>query len=278
MFLKLGQTYYASLKVADHNGRPVNDDIPMMTVQDKQTKEYYNGVEWQKQQIGVAMICVGDGAYTSQFTPDRVGEFTVLVESARYGNSNTESVEVYDAVQAQHLWQKGVNYNVEYSDPANQAKAVFCTIADERTGEYWTGYTWQREEAVLTMTHIGNGKFSYAFAPKEIGDYLICITCDKTQYQYLLQVVESAENIPPVIVTNRTLLSLDGSDSTVIADNEFPIAGADIKVYDPATKEIVARTQTNTDGEWQLMLKPGVWQFLFEKDGYISVAFERTVS
>ena len=276
MFLKLGQTYYASLQVHDHNGTPVNDDIPMMTVQDKQTKEYYNGVLWQKQPISIAMMCVGGGSYTGQFTPNKAGEFTVTAESGRYGMSSVESVEVYDTVQATHSWQKGIKYSVEYS--AKQVTEVSCEIISNDTGEYWTGLTWQAGEIAVPMTHVGNNKFSYTFVPQSTGEYLIRILCDGSQYQYMLNVVESAENIPPVIVTNQTLLSLDGSDSTVIAGNGFPLSGADVKVYDIATGEVAARTQTNSDGEWQLVLKPGVWQFLFEKDGYVSVSFERTVS
>lgn len=276
MFLKLGQTYYATLNVSDYNGAPVNNDIPLMTIQNMQTSEYYNGACWQKQQIGLALRCVGNGAYSNQFTPDDTGEFLITIESKRYNIAKTETVEVYNTISGVQRWRNGTKYIVTYH--ATTKYKPVCMISSEDTGEYWSGTTWKTEPIKLQMSDSGNKHFEYTFVPKEVGKYCVTIEEGKSrQYHYTLEVTDDAEDIAPVIVTNYTLLSLDGSDSTVVADNEFPISGADVIVYDLSSKEVVAKTQTNSSGEWQLMLKPGVWQFVFQKDGYISVAFERKV-
>lgn len=278
MFLKLGNTYYAELNVVDSNGRKVDDDIPLMKIQDIDTKEYFNGVVWQKSQIALALMCVGDGVYTNEFTPDRVGRVQITLESSKYNCSKIDQIEVYEEVNDKHNWQCGRKYVVEYTVPKKIDGDLYCTIAKEDSGKYFTGYTWQTHPASLPLVSMGNGKYGYSFTPKELGAYCISIVCGEVQYHYILNVVERAKNLAPVIVTNSSLLSLDGSDSTVIADNGVPIDKAEVIVYDPESKEIIAKTETNSAGEWQMMLEPGIWQFLFQKDGYISISFERTVA
>lgn len=278
MFLKLGNTYYAELDVADSSGRKVDDDLPLMTIQDIDTKEYYNGVVWQKAQIALGLMPAGNGVYYNEFTPDRAGNIKVTLESTKYNCSKIEQIEVYEEVNDKHNWQCGKKYVIEYSAPRKVDGALYCTIAREDTGEYWDGYKWSERTISLPLEKMGNSKYGYPFTPKELGSYCITIVCGKQQYHFILNVVESAKNVPPVIVTNNSLLSLDGSDSTVIADNGVPVDKAEVVVYDPATKEVVAKTSTNQAGEWQLMIEPGVWFFTFQKDGYISISFERTVS
>ena len=278
MFLKLGNTYYAELDVVDSTGRKVDDDLPSMTIQDVDTKEYYNGVVWQQAQIALVLIPAGNGVYYNQFTPDRPGNIKVTLESTKYNCSKIEQIEVYEDVNDKHNWQVGKKYIIEYSVPREIEGSLYCTIAKEDTGEYWDGYKWNTNQISLPLSSMGSGKYGYTFTPKELGAHCITIVCGKQQYHYILNVVETAENLAPVIVTNSSLLSLDGSDSTVVADNGVPVDKAEVVVYDPSTKEVVARTSTNQAGEWQLMVEPGIWFFTFQKDGYVSISFERTVS
>lgn len=278
MFLKLGNTYYAELDVVDSTGRKVDDDLPLMTVQDIDTKEYYNGVVWQKAQIALALMPAGNGVYYNEFVPDREGNIKVTLESTKYNCSKIEQIEVYEEVNDKHNWQCGRKYIIEYSVPRKVDGALYCNIANESTGEYWDGYKWNTNVISLPLSPISGGKYGYSFTPKEVGAYCITVVCGDKQYHYILNVVETAKNIAPVIVSNNSLLSLDGSDSTVIADNGVPVDKAEVIVYDPDTKEVVAKTSTNQAGEWQLLLEPGVWFFTFQRDGYVSISFERTVS
>lgn len=278
MFLKLGDTYYAELNVVDSNGQKRDDDLPTMTIQDIDSKEYFNGVVWQTNQIALTLRCVGNGLYIGEFEPDRAGRVQVKLESVKYNCSKIDQIEIYEEINDSHQWSCGKAYTIEYTPSKDVEGDLYCTIAKEDSGFYFTGTTWKKCQTKLPLTPMNAGKYGYKFTPRDLGTYCISIVCGNTKYHYILEVVEDAKNLPPVIVTNASLLSLDGTDSTVIADNGVPIDKAEVTVYDPVSKEIVAKTSTNMAGEWQLMLEPGIWQFLFQKDGYISISFEREVS
>lgn len=278
VFLRLGHTYYAELLVEDANGQRIDDDIPLMRIQNAQTKEYYNGVTWRGSETALALQGIGNGLYVGQFTPEEEGTFNVTLSSQTYHVTKIDVIEVYSSIDDKHEWRVDTKYPIEYIAPTELERGVYCTIASESSGKYYTGYTWENRKVDIPLQYLGNGKYSYVFTPTEIGDYNITIVAGGQQFCYILSVKEHSANIPPVHVSNYSLLSLDGSDSTVLSDKGVPIDKVSVVAYDVKTKEVVARTQTNSLGEWQMLMTPGTWQFVFEKDGYIAVSFERVVS
>ena len=82
---------------------------------------------------------------------------------------------------------------------------------------------------------------------------------------------------PIVKITNKVFKNQDGTDTTILDSNKNPLPGVKITCYDMKTKDVVAVTQSDSNGAWEMYVKHGSYFFTFEKDGYISVSFERTV-
>lgn len=95
--------------------------------------------------------------------------------------------------------------------------------------------------------------------------------------EYILRVLESSTELPPVQVSNKTIKYVDGSDTTVMDERGMTIQACKVTAYDMDTKNVCAVSQTNRQGEWSMALKPGNYLFLFERDKYVSVSLERRV-
>lgn len=274
MFLKVNDVYYASITVADANNNPVDNDTPVMTIYDVEENQYYNGLSWSPTITELVLAGVGNGVYQSQFVADKTGTFKISITSRDYNISITDTLEVYDTNVATYHWQTGTLYTIEYN--CAQHLSPTCIIVRGEDHKYYNGRSWQ-DEIKENLMVLANGTRKFSFIPDVDGDYGITIKCEDSEFYYVLQASSIAENIAPVLVSNQTLRSLDGTDAKVIDAKGLPLSGASITAFNPVTKEVVGKTTTNHTGDWSMLLKPGKWHFLFEKQGYISVGFERTV-
>ena len=274
MFLKVNSTYYASITITDVNNNPVDNDAPTMTVYDVKNNLYYNGLSWSAGITELVLTGVGNGVYQSQFVADKTGTFKISIVSRNYNIAETEVLEVYDTDVATYQWQTGTLYAIDYNCTGDSSPT--CVILRGEDHQYYADGNWQDDLKENSMSLV-NGAHKFSFTPDIDGEYGITIKCENSEFYYVLQASSVAANIAPVLVSNQTLRSLDGTDSMVLDAKGVPLSGVSVTVFDPASKEIVGKTTTNYSGEWSLLLKPGKWHFLFEKQGYISVGFERTV-
>jgi hypothetical protein len=274
MFLKVNSTYYASIRVTDVNGNPVDNDTPTMTVYDMKENLYYNGLSWSQGITELVLAGVGNGIYQSQFIAEKTGTFKISITSRNYDISVIDMLEVYDGNIATYQWQTGTLYTVEYN--CTEHSAPTCTILRGEDHQYYVDGAWQGTMQENTMSYV-NGTHKFSFVPDIDGEYGITVKCGDSEFYYVLQASSIAENIAPILVSNQTLKSLDGTDSCLLDAKGVPLSGVSVTVYNPASKEVAGKTTTNYAGEWSMLLKPGKWHFLFEKQGYISVGFERMV-
>lgn len=274
MFLKLGSTYYATLTVTDSNENMIDNDTPTMTVYDLNNNLYYNGLSWAAGLTELVMTGIGSGIYQSQFVCDKVGSFRVTLNSRNYGITKTESIEVYNTDVAEYQWQTGVLYNINYDSLSSDVPV--CSISRDSDGKYLSSNEWVNEYTEQNMVKV-NESYKFSFTPPNDDSYGITVKCGESQFYYILKSMSVAENIAPVLVTNQTLKSLDGSQSDVVDHKGIPISGVTVTAFNIQSKEVVGKAVTNSSGEWSMLLKPGTWQFLFEKQGHISVGFERMV-
>lgn len=166
---------------------------------------------------------------------------------------------------------------------------VVATIKDKIKEKFFNGLFWVESQCELIIPHKENGIYAIDFIPEEVSIYEIEIK-SKTyslSSKITMQVTDDLtadDNIdedmsynPIIKLTNKLLKNQDGTDTTILDANNNPMVGVTITCYDSKTKDVVAVAQSDTNGAWQMILKHGTYFFTFEKDGYITVAFERTV-
>ena len=131
------------------------------------------------------------------------------------------------------------------------------------------------------------GIYSFDFIPEQVSFFEIDLKSNSHSIASK-EIIESIEDIdedidsemsynPIVKITNKVFKNQDGTDTTILDSNRNPLPGVRIACYDMKTKDVVAVTQSDPNGEWEMYVRHGSYFFTFEKDGYISVSFERTV-
>lgn len=166
---------------------------------------------------------------------------------------------------------------------------VVATIEDKSNKKFFNGLFWVDGECGLMIPHVGDGVYSIYFIPEQVSVYEIKIqsrTYSISKHETIQSVtdlegddVDNDMSYSPITkITSRNFKNQDGTDTTIVDINNKPVAGVKITCYDAKTKEVVAVSQSDTKGDWEMIIKHGVYFFTFEKDGYITVSFERTVS
>lgn len=276
MLVEVNTSYTASITVFDENGYRVSDDSPYITIKNSST-QYWNGVMWQLDEFRLLMEPMSSGVYVYDFVPAEAGEFTLTSVSANYNITKEVVITAYSPSAAICKWQVNLPYLFKYGKVLGIDIVPTISIARETDGLYWDGAEWRDKPISMEMNLIDESdSFTYKFIPATVDRYLVVITSGDKQIPFTLNVVDQADDIPPVIVSSETLPSLDGSNSLCVSDKGMPLQGVSITVYSKS-REIIATTMSNSDGSWSIMIRPGRYTFIFEKAGFISVGFERSV-
>lgn len=277
MLIKLGQSYNISLLVTDTNSNRVSNDTPITIIKDIETNKYWNGISWSDTATNIMLSYIDNGVYLYTFNPDKIGTFQISTTSSMYGISKTESIEVYSGDIALYNWVVNNLFTISFADTNNIGSAK-VSIFDTNTNLYFDGVSlWGETPIQIPMFSLEQNIYTCGFTPVSVSLYLITITSGDIQQIYNLNVQSTGDNVQPIVVGSSNLFYNDGTDSVVLSENNLPLVGVQISAYDFSTKELVSRTVTNSDGNWSLVLKPSKYLFMFEKDGYTTVSFERTV-
>lgn len=183
------------------------------------------------------------------------------------------------------MLQLGESYTIEMDvfnidGEAVPDAEVFCVIKNKANGQYFNGVFFTENETELSMKHDKNGKYSLIFSPNFCSIFEITTKC--SEYN-LIEVnnVEVYENqnfdSVPIMINQDNFESQNGTDSVICDEKLNPIMGVKINVYKKENGELVAVSQSDSEGHWNLMIPKGEYIFLFEKDGFITASFERTV-
>jgi hypothetical protein len=274
MFLQLGQAYTPSIEIIDTSGFPVTMDTPVAVIKKIDTNEYWNGFMWQKQPFHIIMVHVADGVYTTTFIPDNVGLYQIFCKSETYNKSNSVILEVAEENAAKFLWTVNMPFNIICKgNPTDISKNL--KIIRTSDNSFWNGSSWVQNESYIEMKLIiDTCIFSYTFTPDTIGSYSFLLD---SQVMYMLEVVASSQDLQPVIVNNNSLLTAEGTDTTIITTDGIFLSGVQVSAISVDTKQLIAKTISNIEGGWNLVLTPGNYFFTFEKNGYISVGFQKAV-
>jgi hypothetical protein len=116
-----------------------------------------------------------------------------------------------------------------------------------------------------------------SFVPDQLCDYIIDIQDKDITISYIVTATTDGGTINPVTIGSYSLDALDGSDSIVLDRLGTPLNEVKVTIYDISNNNVAFTTFTNDRGEWQATVLPGTYFFSFEKDGYISMGFEKAV-
>ena len=64
MFVKINESYIISFTVVSKTGNKITNDTPYCIIQDIETKQYYNGLFFEDEEIRLQMTYSADGVYT----------------------------------------------------------------------------------------------------------------------------------------------------------------------------------------------------------------------
>jgi hypothetical protein len=276
MFLQLGETYTPSIRITDSLGLPITTDNPIATIKNTQTNEYWNGFMWQNSVFNILLIHTAGGVYTARFTPDKTGVFQAICKSNQYSKTSTEIIEVLDSSIPTYSWPVNTSFDINFicNDTDLRAEAI---ITNDGNNTFWNGISWESVKSSVQLNKITEGAFTYSFIPDVAGKYSISVESESNKSFYIVEASDSGESIAPVIVNNHSLLTADGSDTTIITKNGLPLVGVQVSAFKSDTKELVINTVSDESGGWNLVLPPGSYFFIFEKSGYVSVGFEKAV-
>lgn len=160
---------------------------------------------------------------------------------------------------------------------------VKAVIQDISSQKYFNGLFWIDQEAEIIIPHKNNGEYAMIFKPDYASTFKLVISSE--QYDLVeTQIIQFysggiiPDGVTPVKLDQDNFKNQDGTDTTILDVNGKPLVGVKISCYNKETKEVVAVSQSNDFGEWAMIIPEGYYFFVFEKDGYLSVSFERTVT
>jgi uncharacterized protein YraI len=279
MIKKVGETLTMSLTVTS-SGAPVTTDTPYVHIKDVHTSQYYNGLTWQTDPFNLYMTHVSNGVYVYRWLLLTSGAFTLTATSATYGSTATVDVNVYSESESTYPWIMTEPYVAQFAPKTPGASVISIRNS---SGLYWNGSTFVETETFNSMTLATPDDviYNYSMTFPVVGKYVICCQTEAAFSDNLLfelNVLASEEDISPVVVANSTLVSVDGSDSTLLDETGTPLSGVTVEAYSSATKQLIESTTSARDCGWSMYLKPGRYIFNFIKEGYQRQGFEREVS
>lgn len=165
---------------------------------------------------------------------------------------------------------------------------VVATIEDKSNNKFFNGLFWVDGECGLMIPHVGDGVYSIYFIPEQASVYEIKIQSRAysiSRHETIQGVTNLEEEdidndmsyTPITKITSSNFKNQDGTDTRIVDINNNPVSGVKVTCYDANTKEVVAVSQSDINGDWEMIIKHGTYFFTFEKDGFITVSFERTV-
>lgn len=276
MFVKVNQIYTATLLVMDINNNRVLTDTPVAIVKNIQNNMYFNGIAWQTSMAQLVMPHVANGVYSKQVSFAESGVYRVTTRSDMYSVEKVDTIEVYDGNLMRYSWLVGSSFMAKYEGLSN-SEVVQVRIMRNTDAMFWNGTAWTLTDTMLPMPLLSGNIYAYSFIPGTEGEYAITITSGDKELFYIIEAASTGDNVAPIFIDRATFRSLDGTDSTTVDQAGNKLSNVTVSVFDSATKEVVAKTISNSSGEWNMMIKPGEYYFMFEKDGYMSVGFERMV-
>ena len=279
MFVRINTDYSISLLVTDISGNRITTDSPTVAIRDVQNNTYWNGIAWQPTMANIVMNHIANGVYNSVFVPSSVGIYEITCQSEIYNITRIESIEVYDDTIAKYDWKVNTTFTVSFSKLSELDNPV-ASVCKEAPHLFWSGTEWTATEIKIPMNLLIGGVFICQFTPDEAGEYVVNVNSQNGQeilYAINASVEADADSILPVAINNYNFKSQDGSDSTLVDESQIAVNTVSVTCFDTNTQLVVSKATSNIKGEWNMLIKPGKYFFVFAKDGYISVSFERSV-
>jgi hypothetical protein len=262
--------------VTDINNNRILNDTPVVIIQNTQNNMYFNGITWQSSIAQLVMPHIADGVYSKSITFEESGVYRATIRSDTYSIEKIETIDVYDSNLIRYSWLLNSNFTVKYVGITDN-DIVNVRIKRDIDAMNWSGTEWISTETLLSMSLLSDNVYTYTFLPDVESQYSITITSGENELFYIISVTATGSDIAPAFIDHATFYSVDGTDSTTVDENNNKMPNVIITAFNPTTKAVVAKTLSNSLGEWNMMLTPGEYYFMFEKEGYMSVGFERTV-
>lgn len=277
MFVKINESYIISFTVVSKTGNKITNDTPYCIIQDIETKQYYNGLFFEDEEIRLQMTYAADGVYTYSFIPEKAATYKIFLKSDDYDVSKTFELSAYnnDSIPS-YKWRIDNCYQI-IVPKSEDDKEYVCKIQRESDSLYWNGSDWQADSFSIPMKVVQD-LWIYEFTPDASGMYIITTSSENGDNIYGLEVSDNAaEDESPVLVSSSSLRFSDGTNTVCMSNKEEKLYGVAISAYNKRTKELAGKTTSSRDGSWSLILPHGTYIFTFTKKNYSSVSFERSV-
>lgn len=182
-------------------------------------------------------------------------------------------------VKTGSVYQIKVSLTNKEDNTAISDANIFISIRRKTDDKYFNGMFWSDDVSEIFVDHVSNGNYIYEFTPTSEDVYVINKRASNYPYAEgeTIQVFDVLEEGELIKITNKNLLGNDSTDTTILDINQKPMPGVKISCYNTETKSVEAVTQSDENGCWEMIIKRGTYFFMFEKDGYITTSFERSV-
>lgn len=283
MKVQLNKNFTVSFVVTNSSGALVDNDNPVVVIQNKSTGAYYNGIQWRTERCEIYMQHSSAGTYAYTFCPDTLGELSVTTISKNYLEVKERTYTVVESIDDSVMsWpvEKEHRISIQIADISESA---MCTILNMTDDTYFDGdhEIWRKSVYQINMIRdITQNIFFFDFTPNTLGDYYIQIQSSSGQnVAYVLRADDIEDVTFPVIINSLSFLCNDNTNSRVCSPLGDPIKGVNVLCYDlnASGKPVIAKAVTDSNGEWSMTVPAGRYYFMFEKDGYIDKGFEREV-
>jgi len=176
------------------------------------------------------------------------------------------------------------------TDSAGQSVTNDCpvlTIRNAQTNKYFNGVSWSDSPSELSMNRlsVSGGVYTCSFTPNISGEYDIkCTSKDYGVESFCSINVGLSDSEPYTQSLNLSEVSIgsfnfdNGKDTNSVIKTlgNNPLGGVKISCIN-ANGGITASSLSTSGGEWAMSIPHGTYTFIFEKDGFISKSYVRTV-
>jgi len=268
--IKLNEDFTVSLLVHDQNGQNVDNDTPFAVIQNLSDNKYWNGIAWQDNQFNITLNYAFDGIYNYTFKPDITGQISIKCTSVNYGIANSQIIFVDDIGFSEYAWKLGQQYVISVRTISN-IESGRVKLYRSSDSSYYNGSVWSQSLVWINMELTFDKLLQYSFTPDVLCAYCIEIqTSENQKSNYVINVLDNVEGNVPILIDSRTFMSNDGTDSKITDPAGNPLYNAQIMCYDiDNQKQLVAKSISDSAGNWNMSIREGFYYFIFEKDGYL---------
>ena len=279
MTAQISKPVTVSFLLLDDNGNRILEDSPVMTLKNRETGYYFNGILWQPEQFELLMKNEGNGLYTYSFTPQEAGNLEAYCFSKQYLKNYLLPILVTEEAAKTYLHKVNTPFHLKVKKSVSDETGEVSIVRDV-DGMYYNGVSWVPDQDASIPLLSGETNLYYDFSPDtECGYELTAKTSENQSISISLTAAANVSVGELVAINSKSFYGANGTDTRVTDAEGIGISGVLVECRDMASSDhpLVASCDTDSDGNWGFVVPKGRYYFYFKKTGYIPTGFERLV-